>query len=188
MQWFRRKLSAAVSTALAGKSVETTRRPTALLMPLEPRVMFDGAIAASVEAAPVDPVHGAVSNVTAVHADIATVCGVDLFAEPPAAVKDTHAAYKTGSADCFGGGAQPSAGQTEPARNVVFVDARVAAADSLLSNIAPGTEVVRLDGTQDGLQQIADYLAGHPGASSVQLIAHGNDGDLWLGTTYLSSA
>src|SRR3546814_21087227 len=32
-----------------------------------------------------------------------------------------------------------------------------------------------------------DYLGQHPGADSVQIIAHGNDGDLWLGNTYLSA-
>lgn len=158
MQWFRSKRSVAISTAVAGKPVELPRRRTALLMPLEPRIMFDGAIAATVDAAPVDPAQAfAGSNVVAVDAG-----GADLF--EPAAV------------------APPETGH-----DVVFVDSRVQDAAGLLANIAPQTEIVYLDGTQDGLQQIADYLGGHPGANSVQLFAHGNEGDLWLGSTYLSS-
>ena len=74
------------------------------------------------------------------------------------------------------------AGQT-----VVFVDSRVKDFSSLLTGVAPGTQVVELDATKDGLQQIADYLDQHQGVSSVQIIAHGNAGDLWLGNSYLSA-
>ncbi|MCQ2997035.1 Ig-like domain-containing protein, partial [Pseudomonas syringae] len=70
---------------------------------------------------------------------------------------------------------------------VVFVDSRVKDADSLLAGVAPGAQVVMLDATKDGLQQIADYLESHQGVSSVQIIAHGNSGDLWLGNSYLSA-
>ena len=51
----------------------------------------------------------------------------------------------------------------------------------------PGAQVVKLDASKDGLQQIADYLDQHSGVSSVQIIAHGNAGDLWLGNSYLSA-
>ena len=74
-----------------------------------------------------------------------------------------------------------------PGKSVVFVDSRVKDAGSLLQGVAPGTEVVQLDATKDGLQQIADYLDSHQGVSSVQIIAHGNAGDLWLGNSYLSA-
>ncbi|MEW5835207.1 MAG: DUF4347 domain-containing protein, partial [Pseudomonadota bacterium] len=60
-------------------------------------------------------------------------------------------------------------------------------AASLLAHVAPGTEVVFLQQNRDGLQQMQDYLDAHPGARSVQIITHGNDGDLWLGSTYLSA-
>ena len=144
MQWFRRKPSAAIRTAVTSKLGATTRRPTALLMPLEPRIMFDGAIAATVEAAPVDPVHVG-SNVVAVEVDIATVCGVELLADPPAVATQAHATGKIGAADFFGRNALPSAAPAATGRNVVFVDARVEDADSLLANLAPNTEVVRLE-------------------------------------------
>lgn len=112
-----------------------------------------------------------------------------------AAQPDAHPtadAAKTPTAD------QPSdthapQGQTDateaavPGKSVVFVDSRVKDSAQLLQGVAPGTEVVQLDGTKDGLQQIADYLDTHQGVSSVQIIAHGNAGDLWLGNSYLSA-
>ncbi|EHP37730.1 hypothetical protein OR16_41244, partial [Cupriavidus basilensis OR16] len=57
---------------------------------------------------------------------------------------------------------------------------------SLLAGVAPGTDIVYLNRNADGLAQMADYLSAHPGAKSVQIIAHGEAGDLWLGSTYLS--
>jgi len=47
--------------------------------------------------------------------------------------------------------------------------------------------VVELQAGKDGLQQIADYLDTHRGVSTVEIVAHGNSGDLWLGNTYLSA-
>ncbi|MGY2197538.1 Ig-like domain-containing protein [Pseudomonas gingeri] len=127
-------------------------------------MLFDGAVAATVATA-------ADSHPTADAAKAPT-------ADQAPASKDTHA-----QAD-----ATPTpAPAAVPGQTVVFVDSRVKDFDSLLKGIAPGTQVVMLDGSKDGLQQIADYLDTHQGVSSVQLIAHGNAGDLWLGNTYLSA-
>ncbi|MFJ2537185.1 Ig-like domain-containing protein [Pseudomonas sp. NPDC087614] len=138
-----------------------------MIMSLEPRMLFDGAVAATVA----DTAAQADSHATADAAKTPT-------ADQPVASKDTH-----GQAD-----ATPAASPVAvPGQSVVFVDSRVKDADSLLQGIAPGTQVVKLDATQDGLQQIADYLDQHQGVSSVQIIAHGNAGDLWLGNSYLSA-
>ncbi|WP_409316473.1 Ig-like domain-containing protein [Pseudomonas sp. KCJK9016] len=139
-----------------------------LIMSLEPRMLFDGAVAATVAdtAAAQPDSHPAAEAAKAPTAD------------HPVASKDTH-----GQAD-----ATPAASPVAvPGQTVVFVDARVKDADSLLKGVAPGTQVVRLDASKDGLQQIADYLDQHSGVSSVQIIAHGNAGDLWLGNSYLSA-
>ncbi|WP_236713358.1 Ig-like domain-containing protein [Pseudomonas sp. Root329] len=137
-----------------------------MIMSLEPRMLFDGAVAATVaDTAQAD------SHSTADAAKTPT-------ADQPVASKDTH-----GQAD-----ATPApAPAAVPGQSVVFVDSRVKDADSLLKGVAPGTQVVQLDATKDGLQQIADYLDTHQGTSSVQIIAHGNAGDLWLGNSYLSA-
>ncbi|TFF04724.1 DUF4347 domain-containing protein [Pseudomonas sp. BCA14] len=140
---------------------------TPMIMFLEPRMLFDGAVAATVvDAAQVD------SHATADAAAKAPA------AEHPSASKDTH-----GQTDA----PATSAPVAVPGQTVVFVDARVKDSAELLKGAAPGTQVVQLDASKDGLQQIADYLGSHQGVSSVQLIAHGNTGDLWLGSTYLSA-
>ncbi|WP_260961543.1 Ig-like domain-containing protein [Pseudomonas citri] len=133
-----------------------------MIMSLEPRMLFDGAVAATVVDAAQPDAHP-----TADAAKTPT-------ADQPA---DTHAPQ--GQAD--------ATQVAVPGKSVVFVDSRVKDADSLLQGVAPGTDVVKLDATKDGLQQIADYLDSHQGVSSVQIIAHGNAGDLWLGNSYLSA-
>ncbi len=132
-------------------------------------MLFDGAVAATVAdtAAQADS-----------HAPTAADAAKAPAADHPVASKDTH-----GQAD-----ATPAVSPVAvPGQSVVFVDSRVKDADSLLQGIAPGTQVVKLDATKDGLQQIADFLDQHHGVSSVQIIAHGNAGDLWLGNSYLSA-
>ncbi|PMU07204.1 flagellar hook-length control protein FliK, partial [Pseudomonas sp. FW305-20] len=137
-----------------------------MIMSLEPRMLFDGAVAATVaDTAQAD------SQSTADAAKAPTT-------DQPAASQDTH--------DQTDATPAPVA-VAVPGQTVVFVDSRVKDAGSLLQGIAPGTQVVQLDASQDGLQQIADYLDGHQGISSVQIIAHGNAGDLWLGNSYLSA-
>jgi hypothetical protein len=134
-----------------------------MIMSLEPRMLFDGAVAATV--------------VDAAQADTADVAKTPT-ADQPVASKDTH-----GQAD-----ATPApATVAVPGQSVVFVDSRVKDVDSLIKGAAPGTQVVQLDASKDGLQQIAAYLDTHQGISSVQIIAHGNAGDLWLGDSYLSA-
>ena len=133
-----------------------------MIMSLEPRMLFDGAVAATVADAAQPDAHP-----TAEAAKTPT-------ADQPA---DTHAPQ--GQIDATQAAVQ--------GKSVVFVDSRVKDSANLLEGVAPGTQVVQLDATKDGLQQIADYLDTHQGVSSVQIIAHGNAGDLWLGNSYLSA-
>ncbi|WP_404942544.1 Ig-like domain-containing protein [Pseudomonas brassicacearum] len=144
-----------------------------MIMSLEPRMLFDGAVAATVA----DTAAQADSHATADAAKAPV-------ADHPVASKDTHGQTDNTSAATPAPAATPTA---VPGQSVVFVDSRIKDADSLLKGVAPGTEVVQLDPTKDGLQQIADYLDTHHGVSTVEIIAHGNSGDLWLGDTYLSA-
>ncbi|WRU65817.1 Ig-like domain-containing protein [Pseudomonas veronii] len=139
-----------------------------MIMSLEPRMLFDGAVAATVaDAAQAD------SHATA-----------DAAAKAPTTTE--HAATGSESHPQSDAPTTP-APVAVPGQSVVFVDARVKDSAELLNGVAPGTQVVQLDASKDGLQQIADYLGSHQGVSSVQIIAHGNAGDLWLGSTYLSA-
>ncbi len=143
-----------------------------MIMSLEPRMLFDGAVAATVADAAQPDSHPTADAAKAPAADHAT------------ASKDTHGQADNTSAATPAPAATPTA---VPGQSVVFVDSRIKDTDSLLKGVAPGTEVVTLDATKDGLQQIAAYLDTHQGVSSVQIIAHGSAGDLWLGNSYLSA-
>ncbi|MGN6281795.1 DUF4347 domain-containing protein, partial [Frateuria sp.] len=169
MAWFKRGKA---QTPAAGTPVLPPRRP--LVMALEPRVMFDGAAVATVAAFQPE---AAAHAPPAAHADADHAPAMH---RPAAMWADDVAprAFRFADHD----GAAPSA-----PRNVLFVDARIQDAASLLAHVRPGTEVVYLQQGRDGLAQMRDYLDAHPGADSVQILAHGNDGDLWLGNTYLSA-
>ncbi|WP_083471388.1 Ig-like domain-containing protein [Pseudomonas nunensis] len=143
-----------------------------MIMSLEPRMLFDGAVAATVADAAQPDSHPT--------ADAAKPPAAD----HPTASKDTHGQADNASAATSAPAATPTA---VPGQSVVFVDSRIKDTDSLLNGVAPGTEVVTLDASKDGLQQIAAYLDTHQGVSSVQIIAHGYSGDLWLGNSYLSA-
>ncbi len=73
----------------------------------------------------------------------------------------------------------------QPTAKVVFIDSRVQDASTLLQGIANDVMVVFLDAAQDGLTQIADFVSQNPGTSSVQIVAHGHEGQLWLGSSFL---
>jgi hypothetical protein len=140
-----------------------------MIMFLEPRMLFDGAVAATVA--------------DVAQADSHATAAADAAAKAPTT---EHAATGSESHPQSDAPATPAPAAV-PGQSVVFVDARVKDSADLLKGVAPGTQVVQLDATKDGLQQIADYLGSHQGVSSVQIIAHGNSGDLWLGNTYLSA-
>jgi len=159
MWWNKQKSRGASQATAAARSLGSP-----MIMSLEPRMLFDGAVAATVATA--------ADNHSTVDA------AKPPTADQPTAAKDTH-----GQADA----APATAPVAVPGQGVVFVDSRVKDFDSLLKGVAPGTQVVVLDGSKDGLQQIAEYLGSHQGVSTVEIIAHGNTGDLWLGSTYLSA-
>ncbi|AMB86732.1 glycosyl hydrolase [Pseudomonas agarici] len=137
-----------------------------MIIALEPRMLFDGAVAATVAEAAQPASHPAADAAQAPTSDHALA---PAEAHPLSDAPSTPAPVAV------------------PGESVVFIDSRVKDFDSLLKGAAPGTQVVVLEAGKDGLQQIADYLGSHSGVSSVEIIAHGNSGDLWLGNTYLSS-
>jgi len=48
-------------------------------------------------------------------------------------------------------------------------------------------EVVLLDSSRDGIEQLTDILSGYSGLDAVHLISHGSDGAITLGNTTLNS-
>jgi hypothetical protein len=159
MWWNNAKSSSAKQVSPRAKAFAAP-----LIMSLEPRMLFDGAVAVTV----------------------ADVAHPTADAAKPAAATDHAATNDSHPHSDLAATPTPTA-PAAPGQTVVFVDSRVKDSGGLLAGVAAGTQVVQLDSTKDGLQQIAAYLDQHHGVSAVEIIAHGNSGDLWLGSTYLSS-
>ncbi|SFW21889.1 autotransporter-associated beta strand repeat-containing protein [Pseudomonas sp. NFACC19-2] len=133
---------------------------SALAVALEPRMLFDGAVAATVaETADAQPTADA--------------------SHDQASVENAHS-----SADNL---AATPTGTTDNRREVVFIDNQVKDYQQLISGLKPGSEVVVLDGSKDGLQQIADYLNGRSGIDAIHIISHGDVGKVQLGNSWLDS-
>lgn len=69
---------------------------------------------------------------------------------------------------------------------LVFVDAGIADAETLVAGVVPGAEVVLLTPDQDGVSQITQVLAKRQELSSVHIISHGMSAGLQLGTAQLN--
>lgn len=137
-------------------------RPQPLISALEPRMMFDGAVAATV-ASDVPTADAAADNP---HGDAAS-------AETNQAVSDSSEAGAV--ADTQNGGR----------KEIVFVDTRVPDYQALLGAVSPDAEVVLLSTDSNGVQQIADALETRSGIDAIHIISHGDDGVLLLGNAAL---
>ena len=128
-----------------------------LLMALEPRIMFDASVGVVAQDA---------AQATAEPAKDST--STDQASTPVAASADTR----------------PS--QNDQRQEVVFVDGQVTNIGELLEGLSGNPEVVILDSTKDGLQQMADYLKGRDGLDAIHLLSHGADGNVQVGNVWLA--
>src|SRR4028119_2479807 len=72
-------------------------------------------------------------------------------------------------------------------KNVLFVDARVENCDSLARGATADTEVFVLDSTRDGVEQITRILATCSDLDSLQIVSHGREARVQLGSIELCS-
>uniref|UniRef100_UPI0027B9CE8A DUF4347 domain-containing protein n=1 Tax=Aquabacterium sp. TaxID=1872578 RepID=UPI0027B9CE8A len=139
-------------------------------MALEQRFMFDAAAVSTVTDLP----HTTEATHTDAPASDGGVDGLARFAEAAAVgIQEVDSA------------ADPSVSGVR--LEVVFVDGSIRNYQQLVADVKPGTEVVVLGGTKDGLQQIADYLDGRSGIDAIHLLSHGSEGTFELGNTWLNS-
>ncbi len=72
-------------------------------------------------------------------------------------------------------------------KEVAFVDTAVADWQTLVAGIRPGVEIVLLDGSRDGLAQMAEWAQSHTGYDAIHLLSHGSEGSVQLGTLSLTT-
>ena len=126
------------------------------LLALEPRVLFDGALAEAAIA----------TTLLQGTADPAPASDplLDALAQASAAAPTTT-----------------SPAETQP-NEIVFVDTTVADHQQLLAAIAnPDARVVLLDPSRDAIEQMASFMDGMDGVAAVHVISHGTSGQLVLG-------
>ncbi len=83
-----------------------------------------------------------------------------------------------------------AAAPTEPAHagtTIVFIDSRVSDRDLIAAAVPAGAEIVVLDADRDGVDQIAEVLAGRSDIAAVHIVSHGSQGQILLGNATLDA-
>ena len=151
---------------------------------LEQRIAFDAAgatTAAAVaehQAAQDDTAHTAATDAAVAQLQqLATA-----MAAPPTDVMPDVAEFKPTI--------EPTTAATSAAvtHEIVFIDSKVQDRETLLAGINPNAEVIVLDATRDGVDQIADALRGRSDVDAIHIISHGSDGQVQLGNAVLEFA
>ncbi|WP_038914688.1 DUF4347 domain-containing protein, partial [Dickeya zeae] len=147
---------------------------------LEARMLFDGAVAATVEQT-AETQNTTTQTATTDAASHADSCQSDqrttdttshnTDTQDSTAVADSGAAVATGSATH---------------KEVVFIDTSVADYQQLSNGVKDGVEVVLLDANKDGLSQIAQWAKNHSGYDAIHIISNGSAGQLTLGGVTLT--
>ena len=78
-----------------------------------------------------------------------------------------------------------------PQKNVsslVFIDSNVKDYESLINGVSPNAEVVILDETLSGIEQITERLAIEQNIQAIHIISHGSPGSVQLGANTLNSS
>ncbi|MEG4594386.1 FG-GAP-like repeat-containing protein, partial [Microcoleus sp. F8_C2] len=78
--------------------------------------------------------------------------------------------------------------QQKNVSNLVFIASNVEDYQSLISGISPNAEVMILDETLDGIEQITERLASEQNIEAIHIISHGSPGAVHLGVNTLNSS
>ena len=102
-----------------------------------------------------------------------------------AAAAEAHAAIQDAPAPVEVRAAEPA--KDGGKKEVVFVDTSVADYKTLEAGIRDGVAIVEIDGSKEGLAQIAQWAQTNSGYDSIAILGHGSQATLNLGTTTLTT-
>ncbi len=129
------------------------------LLRLEPRLVFDGAA--------VDTALHAVADSQSIVAEVA-----------PVEQEISKSAPIKNDADFVPAAVAGAPAATTQRTEIVFIENNVVNYETMLNSVNPGAEVHVLDGTRDGLAQMAEFLAGRSGIDAIHIFSHGEKGAL----------
>ncbi|WP_437891021.1 DUF4347 domain-containing protein [Phytobacter sp. V91] len=167
-------------------AVSHSESAESLAWSLEPRMLFDGAIAATVNDTAV-----AENNHSETTADASKAAASEAHSTSSAQDNNSVAPADSGRAqnDEKSAQADVAAPAEETVRHeVAFIDTSLKDYQTLVDGVKPGVEVVLIDGSKDGLAQIADWAASHSGYDAMHIFSHGSEGKINLGSNVLSSS
>ena len=147
-----------------------------LLLSLESRFMFDGAAVATVSTVTTEQIEQSQADASLSDHDAATADTAPAPTGEPQpttgdqALFDALAAYDTSVAR----------------QEIVFLSSSVREYQQLLDGISPNVEVIVLDPARDGVEQMAETLAGRTGIDAVHLIGDGTEAEMNLGSSFLT--
>ncbi|MCC2113551.1 MAG: DUF4347 domain-containing protein, partial [Hyphomicrobiales bacterium] len=150
--------------------VDLPSSPTMMFRELESRIVFDAAMVATADDALADgDTHDIGANLPDTALDTVSDGRMSLF--EALALVDVPAPDVSANAEHV---------------EIVFIDGSVDDAQTLIAGIDPNSEIVLLDSSRDGVEQIAEVLAGRTGIDAIHLISHGSEGTLVLGSGVLT--
>jgi len=167
-EWLKNKQRTDLAAAITNS--QQPKIKSALMMQLEPRIMFDGAAVATA--------------VDIAHHDVAEAKDVAVAEKPPV---DAKPVTTNNSAPVETSPVDTSAGLADTRHEIIFVDTSVQNYQSLLGDINPNIEVVLIHPQQDGLKVIADTLADRHDVDAIHIISHGEEGKIQLGADSIDS-
>ena len=78
--------------------------------------------------------------------------------------------------------------QKKNVSTLVFIDSNVEDYESLISGVDPNAEVIILNETLDGIEQITERLTTKQNIEAIHIISHGSPGAVKLGANTLNSS
>ncbi|MEM7312381.1 MAG: Ig-like domain-containing protein, partial [Planctomycetota bacterium] len=138
---------------------------------LEPRVVFDGAAAATMDVA-TEPATPADAETAASEAETSQAESSALY---EALAGRSHEQGDPSFAPDGSVGADPIGSE------FVFIDSSVEDVDTLIAGLNPSANIVMLDSESDGVWQIVNALRNESDVSAIHILAHGDNGELALG-------
>ena len=165
-----------------------TASPTPLGALLEARMMFDGAVAATVaQAENAQPTADASATTTADNHDSAHAGdGTQTQHSQSQENQSASANDKDTTSDSHGTSDVAVAGETSR-KEVVFIDTSLTDYKTLVDNVPAGIEVQLFDGSKDGLSQLVEWAQSHSGYDAIHILSHGSEGEIQLGSLTLDS-
>ncbi|MGZ5016193.1 MAG: DUF4347 domain-containing protein, partial [Methylobacter sp.] len=159
--------SGKVNSSLSAPAIDygSHYKPRRTMMALEPRIMFDGAAAATT-ADTVADTKPPVQDNAVIGQDAAKLAQAAAESVPPAVQADPMQQQRT---------------------EILFVENNVADYQMLIDGAKPGIEVHVLDSGQDGLAQMAQILEGRSGIDAIHIMSHGSEASVGLGSLTLTA-